>query len=175
MISSPFSPVGRVRRLHFFIAGAVLNGLGKALDFGIEQTGSSPFLYVFYALLVWPSVTLMVQRAHDAGRNGKFVAKSLGLLMFGSVAVVVIGDSQSGNLQEASYLSIFVAILFGTIGLVGLVMTLIVYFASGDPETNEYGPNPRLRAAALIGTDCPVEPEVALIDLAACRGYDTGN
>lgn len=174
MVSNPFSSKGRVRRLHFFIAWVVLNVMGKLLDAAVDQPGSSSVLYVFYAILVWPSVALMVQRAHDGGRSGIFVAQALGL-MLGSVFVLVVGAGLLDEQSERSMLTILAAVLVGAIFLVGLVMTLIVYFAPGNPEANEYGPNPRLEVGMSSDVSDPAHPQEPLIDLAARRGFNTGD
>jgi uncharacterized membrane protein YhaH (DUF805 family) len=173
MISSPFSLQGRVRRLHFLIAFIVLNALGTFLDRIVEYPSSTPLLYVFYAFISWPFITLMVQRAHDAGRDGKFVAKALALTI-GSAIVLALGASLIDNEHQWNMLSIFALLLVGAVFLVGFAMTMIVYFAPGDPEANEYGPNPRLKAPAPIYAGSPNAPEDALIDLAGRRGFNTG-
>lgn len=172
MITSPFSPKGRVRRLHFFIAIFVVNVVGKVLDSAFEQPGSSPFLYVFYGLIAWPFVTLMVQRAHDGGRDGRFVAKALSLFIGGAIVLLVVVGLADG--QPSSLLSIIAALVSGAIFLVGFGMTMIVYFTPGEPGSNNYGPNPRLKNDP-INVSGEAETEGKLVDLAALRGYSTGD
>jgi uncharacterized membrane protein YhaH (DUF805 family) len=174
MINSPFSSKGRVRRWHFFVAFWVLTVIGNVLDYVVKQPGSHRILYVFYAVLTWPSIALMVQRAHDAGRDGKFVAIAIGL-MFGSALVLALGAGLVSEDQQGGMLSIFAALFLGAIFLAGFVMTLMVYFAPGDPNTNEYGPNPRLKEATPIYAGSLGAPEDALINLAERRGYNTGD
>jgi uncharacterized membrane protein YhaH (DUF805 family) len=172
MISSAFSLKGRVRRWHFIIATIFLNAFSKFLVHALEQPGSSQFLLVLFALILWPSVTLMVQRAHDSGRDGKFVAVGLSLVMISSLGLAFSDDLKSTGIEWTA-LDVVTALVIGAILLLGLVMTGIVTFAPGDPESNEFGPNPRFRKADPIYAGEPGAPADALIDLAARRGFKT--
>ncbi|MFD1610573.1 DUF805 domain-containing protein [Sphingomonas tabacisoli] len=123
---------GRVRRWVFLPTIFAINFLGRIAD-RAEPDSIGPISILSIAM-IWPALTLSVQRAHDSGKSGWHVAAAWGFLIFGT-AILLSGDLSDG-LSALGWLGLLLAIAGG-------IISLVITFAAGDVGANRYGPNPR--------------------------------
>ncbi len=137
---NPFLFTGRIRRLHYLLIVVALNVLGY---FAGEIEGEGFGVLTLLSLLaLWPSITLYVQRAHDSGRDG-WVALWSGLLV-----VVGIGGVSTLSIEPDPGTEFMIIAGIGAIALIwGAIWSLVITFAPGEPDSNQFGSNPRASAA----------------------------
>lgn len=94
---------------------------------------------IFNLVILIPSYAVLVRRLHDIGQSGLWV--------FGAVAswvavILVFIGKVSGSISDHDFSGLL--ILSGLFVAVMNLIPLIMCFVDGNPETNQYGPNPKL-------------------------------
>lgn len=121
-----FSASGRVARLPFLVAAAVLIALVAFYEAMMEPESMETLHWVsgvfVYGALFYSGACVLSKRLHDRGKTGWWAALVLG-------AVVICWPTPSGVLD-----------FLGVIALVWAVIELAVM--PGEQGSNRYGPNP---------------------------------
>lgn len=116
---------GRSSRMEFWSFHISAFFIGILLSFIFVIPG-----VIFFLAALIPSILVWIRRLHDIGRSGWWVSWA-----FASAFLVLLGER-----CEFATLTPLVSL----ISTVMLIIPYIMCFADGDPETNQYGPNPKL-------------------------------
>ena len=92
--------------------------------------------FVVTLVLLLPSLSATVRRLHDTNRTGWWLLMPIGI----TIAAVVVGVILS--FVVGPFLGVGIAVLGSIAGFVSLLMFLV---QPGDPQPNQYGPNPLLQ------------------------------
>lgn len=117
---------GRSSRMEYWSFSIINFFIGLLLSFLFVIPG-----VIFQVVVFVPSISVWVRRLHDIGRSGWWVSGGVGTIL----AVPLVGALSDATPLLA--LSILLA--------VGVNIALfIMCFVDSAPETNQYGPNPKL-------------------------------
>jgi len=97
---------------------------------------------IFQVIIFVPSISIWVRRVHDIGRSGWWIFWAVA--SFAAIPLMAYGEDiipEAINLfgQPAKPLTLAVVLI-----IVMNFIPFIMCFVDGDPETNKYGPNPKL-------------------------------
>lgn len=135
----------------------VLAGIGLAVIDSLTGTmgmfGDSGLLGGLFELVVLiPSFALGTRRLHDINRTGWWL-----LLIFGFFPIAAIGAGillislfLMDNFLVLTVMGLVIAIGFGILGVIGIVVLIVWAIKQGDEGSNKYGPDPRHTIAEQI-------------------------
>jgi len=132
-----WSPAGRVGRSSYWMA---FLGLVVASFVLLALPGALRWLAL---LLIWPQVTVHINRLHDIGRGASWVAVPFALNVVTALSapllglLALVGAAQRGHLPGS--FSLLVVLLLVTL-LVDVAFVLWLGLSRSDPETNAFGP-----------------------------------
>lgn len=147
---NPFQFTGRMRRSTWWVLYFLSTAMSYFLAAAIEQV---PVLALGLVPILWAFLGSTVQRLHDFGRSGWFLAAPFLI----SAAFVVANLVLDPAIPDAVNLGI---------SLVIVVIWLAIALLPGDASENRYGANPRKRAREGVEEDSDM-----LVDLRVARGY----
>jgi uncharacterized membrane protein YhaH (DUF805 family) len=121
------------------LAGIVLNVVNTL-------TGTMGMLvFLFELATLVPSLALGSRRLHDINRTGRWL-----LLFWGSFPMAAIGGGillvsffLLDNFLILTVLGFAMAIGFGILGMIGVIVLIVWLIKQGDEGLNKYGPDPR--------------------------------
>lgn len=94
---------------------------------------------IFQMVVLIPSYAVWVRRLHDIGCSGLWIFWAFA--SFASIILVFIGKS-SGSISSDEFSELLMMSILFTVAM--NLIPFIMCFVDGNPETNKYGPNPKL-------------------------------
>ena len=121
------------------LAGIVLN----VVDTLTDAMGMVGFLFEL-AILV-PSFALGARRLHDINRTGWWLLWFLGSFPMAAIGggILLVSFFLLDNFLILTVLGFAMAIGFGILGIIGVIVLIVWAIKQGDEGLNKYGPDPR--------------------------------
>ena len=121
------------------LAGIVLN----VVDTLTGTMGMVGFLFEFATLV--PSFALGARRLHDINRTGWWLLWFLGSFPMAAIGggILLVSFFLLDNFLILTVLGFAMAIGFGILGMIGVIVLIVWLIKQGDEGLNKYGPDPR--------------------------------
>ncbi len=139
-----FDPRGRCNRkglLVILLVTLALQGGLFASYLGYGPPVSAPVLTVIKLAFFWIAISATVQRLHDVGHSGWWLAAAFGVLLAWSAIVPVVAFIVFGAEILRPFSPLFFMIL-GLIYALPLAGAIWLHVAKGEAASNRFGPVP---------------------------------